>query len=150
MLPKTDICRCISGSVLEEASSAGERKRVMIWRCWKDFRHSGPRNVLTLSSLVPIGADLWSLASRLGVAGVQKQPRSSDCSQGHASAALLLRNGQHVLQPLSHGGLGLSLSQQRVPSQTACCPFPSPTLPTLTVDVSADSSEVPPLASRLW
>ena len=123
------------------------------------LRPAGPRNACTQSSLVPIGADLLSLASTFGGRWSAEAAAFIRLFAGHVREARPLRNRQRVLQPLSRGGLGFSLSQLRVPSQPACCPFPSPTLPNLDgeppllSDVLADLSEVPmvpPLASRLW
>ena len=137
------VCRCGVAPILLFARCWCRHALLPVWpvavvaplQALPWLRPAGPRNALTLRSLVPISAELWSLASRLGVAGVQKQPRSSDGSQGHAREALPLRNVQHALQPLSNGGLGFSLSQLRVPSQPpVCCPFPSPSLPTLTAN----------------
>ena len=68
------------------------------------------------------------LASRSGVAGVQTAATFVRLARARWRNAAP-RNGQHVLQPLSHGGLGFALSQLRIFSPPACSPFPSPTLP---------------------
>ena len=87
-----------------------------------------PGNAHTLSLLVPSGSICcpWFCG---WVGGVPKQPPSFDCSPGHVREAPPLRNGLHVVPAPSH--------------------LPTSTASRLLSDVLADSSEVPPLASRM-